>query len=58
MDNTDKKQVINEKCDEYWTSNQNCFDCPMWKYIKENGMQFCVDVPMDKQYEILTGTSK
>lgn len=52
----DKKQVINEKCNEYWAPNKVCFDCPLWEYFRspEHKCRNCVEIPLDIQYALMT----
>lgn len=53
MTKEEKFEVIMERCDKYWETKDICFGCPIWKYIRQNDIDFCDERSTDKQYEIL-----
>lgn len=53
MTKEEKFDYINKRCDEYWDSKEMCYKCPVWKYIRQNNIDFCDELSTDKQYDIL-----
>lgn len=57
MTKEEKFEVILERCDKYWETEEICFGCPIWEYMKKNSQEgdllICADVDVDTAYELL-----
>lgn len=51
MTKEEKVDYINKRCDAIYA----CIYCPIKQYMSENDIEYCLDIPIDKQYELLMG---